>query len=78
LRTLWIRRQRTRDQFEPIIEPRRNPMHRADKRALPAADHAEPESSLWHRSHSFAICFCRFTARGQLAFRSRSNAKYTL
>ncbi len=78
LRALRIGRQRARHQFEPIVEPRRDSMHRADKRALPAADHAEPESSLWHRSHSLAICFCRFTARGPLAFRSRSNAKHTL
>jgi hypothetical protein len=33
-------------------------MHRADERALPAADHPEPESSeslVWHRASSFRL-----------------------
>ena len=40
---LRIGAQRTRHQLVAVVEPRRDPMHRADERALAAAHHAEPE-----------------------------------
>ena len=35
--------QRARDQLVAVVEPRRDPVHRADECALAAADHAEPQ-----------------------------------
>ena len=40
-----IGRQRTRDQFPVVVEPRRNAVHGADERALPTADHAQPQTA---------------------------------
>ncbi len=42
---LWVGRERPGDEFVFIIDPRRNAMHIADKCALPAADHAEPNAT---------------------------------
>src|SRR6201999_849387 len=45
LRALRVRRQSARDHLETVVEACGDPGHRADKGALPAADHAQFQSS---------------------------------
>ena len=43
-RPLGIGGERAGDELPAVVEPRRDAVHRADERAAPAADHAEPKA----------------------------------
>jgi len=54
--SLWIGRQRRGNQFETIVEPRRNTVHRSNESAGSSADHTQPETPVcWSVAFGFAV-----------------------